>query len=145
MTPGLVVRASLAADQVVTASVTPVTITGFTLPIVAGQKYHFRASVPFSVGASGGCRFFINGPAAPTSFVNAEIVFDTDTPAVISSVVTAPTAFANALAVAGAHLYQAEGEFVASAAGNVVLQFACNSAAGAITALAGAYFEIVKM
>jgi hypothetical protein len=49
------------------------------------------------------------------------------------------------LAVAGNHILEMEGDFVASAAGTLKLQFACNSAANGITVLQGLVMEITQV
>lgn len=146
MTPGILIKQRLAATQTVTASTTLVDLAGFTFPIKNGQKIHYRIKAPFTVGATGGFKFRLDGPAAPSNYNNIQEVNDgvTATPgAQIVSVITALADFANAFAsVAGNHSLAMEGDFVASADGNVKLQFACNSAAGAISVLQGAYLEI---
>jgi len=147
--PGITNKTELEASQTVTASVTLVDVTGFTIPIAIGQKIHFRIKAGFTVGASGGFKFRLDAPAVPTRYLNIQEVNDgvTASPgAQIVSVVTALGDFANAFAsVAGNHTLAMEGTIVASAAGNVKLQFACNSAAGAIIMLAGSFMEVTTM
>jgi hypothetical protein len=133
----------LAANQAVTASVTLVTMTTFSIPVSALKKVHCRLFVPFSLAASGGYKFQWVVPAAPTNFINTYTVTDTVTPTSIVGLQTSSAAFANALAVAGNHFLNCELDFVNGAtAGTVDFQFACNSAAGVITALQGAYMDV---
>lgn len=133
----------LAANQVVTASTALVTMTGFSIPLPALKKVHCRLCLPFSVGASGGYKFQWVVPASPGNFVNTYALTDTVTPASVVGIQTSSAAFAGALAVAGSHFLNAELDYVNGAvAGNLEFQFACNSAAGAITALQGAYMDV---
>lgn len=145
---------SLAAAFPVAASTALVTLTGFIFPVVAGKKYHFRIAGGFTLGATGGFKFLVNAldaagvTAAPTAFLQSSVVTDGVTAApgsVICDVVTAPANFADALAVAGNHSLQIEGEVVPSATGTIVLQVACNSAANAITVLKGAFLEVTAL
>lgn len=149
MKQGIVQRQNLEAAQTVTASVALVDVTGFTVPVVAGGVYHFRIKGLFTVGATGGFKFRLDGPAAPTSYQNIQTVIDgvTASPgAQICDPITALADFANAFAsVAGDHSFEMEGQFIPSIAGTLKLQFACNSAAGAITLARGMYFEITTL
>jgi len=135
------------ADQTVTASVTLVDVTEFTTPIAAGQRVYIKYSIAFTVGASGGYKFQWVVPAAPTTFRNSYQVVDaaTATPVFVEAdTQTASAAFANALAVAGTHQLNGELDFVNGAnAGTVTLQFACNSAAGAIVFGLGSSMDII--
>jgi len=138
----------LAASQTVAASVTLVDATGITYPITAaaiGQKIHFKIKGGFTLGATGGFKFRVDGPALPTNYQNNQVVTDGVTAApgsVIANCIVALTDFANAMAVAGNHILEMEGDFVPSAAGDLKLQFACNSAANAIILLQGLTMEI---
>lgn len=133
------------ADQTVTASVTPVAMTDMSVPIAANQTMHVKFWIPFTVGASGGFRFLIDVPAGGTSFLASLQAVDGVTAAPGSQVAVvqaAAAAFANAWAVAGSHYAEIHATIVNGAtAGNVSLQFACNSAAGAIVAEGGSILE----
>jgi len=137
------------AAQQVAASTTLVAVTGLQVPIAANQTVKIRYVIPFSVGATGGFKFFIDVPAAGTSFMAAYEAIDgvTASPgAQVALVQTAAANFANAWAVAGNHLMICEATIVNGAnAGNVTLQFACNSAANAIDVLNGASAEVVRL
>jgi len=121
--------------------------TGITYPISAsaiGQKIHFRIKGGFTLGATGGFKFRLDGPTS-TNYQNSQTVTDgiTASPgAIIANCIVALADFANALAVAGNHQLDMEGDFVPSAAGNLKLQFACNSAANSIILLPGLVMEI---
>jgi len=158
MKQGITSRQDLIANQVVTADATLVTLDGgvaaqaLSFPVARGKAVHFRAVIPFSVGASGGYKFQLTlGGAVPAAYVNAQEVNDgvTATPgAQIVSVITAEAPFANAFAsVAGNHVMTMEGTIYGNASVDAViaLQMACNSAAGAITALKGGYLEITQL
>jgi hypothetical protein len=137
------------ANQTVTASVTLVDCTGLIVPVAALEIVTIRLFLPFTLGASGGFKFQITVPAGGTSFLNSYVVTDgvTATPgAIIAATQTSSAAFANALAVAGTHQLEADIDIVnGTTAGNIALQFACNSAAGAIIALAGGKMDVVKL
>ena len=96
------------------------------------------------MGATGGFKFRLEGPTN-TNYQNSQTVTDgvTASPgAIIANCITTIADFANALAVAGNHQLDMEGDFVPSAAGNIKLQFACNSAANSIILLPGLVMEI---
>lgn len=139
----------LTASQTVTASVTQVIMgantsgNSFQFNLGVAQRAHIRGVVPFTLGASGGYKFQILSSQTLTNFVNTYIVYDAVTPATIVDVQTSSAAFANALAVAGNHFLNFDCDLLMGAtAGIVSLQFACNSAAGAIIALQGAFIDV---
>ncbi len=141
---GIVNHVRLAANLAVSASTTLVTLTGFSVPLAALQKVHCKLHLPFSLGATGGYKFQWIVPSSPGNFINTYIVEDTVTPAQITGIQTSSAAFANALAVAGNHFLDTEVDYVNGVtAGTISFQFACNSAANAITALQGAWMEVV--
>lgn len=134
----------LAANQQVAASTVLVVMTGMQFNLAASQKAHIRGNIPFSVGATGGYKFQIVSSQSLGNFINDFTVTDTVTPATIVGVQTSSAAFANALAAAGNHFLNFECDIVNGAtAGVISLQFACNSAANAITALQGAWMDVV--
>ena len=137
----------LAVAQAVTNSTVLVDATGLSTSIAANQKVHIRFYLPFSVGAAGGLKFQIVGPAAPTNVQTGIVIFDTVTPAVISGQQTSSTAFSNALAVAGSHYGWVECDWNnGSTAGNIGLQIAQNSSNGTpFTLLQGAWMEVTKL
>lgn len=135
-----------AADQTVAASVTLVDCTDMIVPVKALQKINFHLVLPFTLGASGGYKFQILTPAGGTYFSNFFVVTDgvTASPgAIIAGYQAASAAFANALAVAGTHKLECDFDYVNGAtAGNITLQFACNSAANSIIAKQGGYIDV---
>ena len=137
----------LAANFPVTSSTVLVDATGLITSIAANQIAHIRFYLPFSVGAAGGLKFQIVGPAAPTNVQTGIVIYDTVTPAVISGQQTSSTAFSNALAVAGSHYGYVECDWKNGAnAGNISLQVAQNSSNGTpFTLLAGAWMEVTKL
>lgn len=135
----------VAANVVVTASTALVT-TGLTSPIAANQTQKIRAWIPFTVGATGGCKFQVVVPAAGTLYEMSFMLVDTITPGITTAIQNASAAFSNALAQAGSHWIIIEGTVVNGVnAGTVDIQVACNSAANAITVLATATMDVVKV
>lgn len=138
-----------AADQTVTASTALVDVTDLVAPVAANQKIKVTWWIPFSTGASGGFKLLITTPAALTNFIASLQAVD-GTAAVpgseVAVVQTAAANFANAWAVAGNHYFQIEAFIENGAnAGNIGLQMACNSAAGALSALRGAWMDVVVL
>lgn len=137
------------ATQQVAASTTLVAVTGLPVPVAAGQTVCISYVIPFSVGATGGFKFFLDLPAGGTSMLASFEAIDgvTASPgAQVALVQTSAANFANAWAVAGNHLCRIDVTVVNGAtAGNVTLQFACNTAANAITILNGAWADVVKL
>jgi hypothetical protein len=142
---GIISRALLAANQAVVSSIAPVPVPAFSFNIGAGKKAHVKYWIPFSLGATGGFRFIISAPAAPTAVLGSLVVSsETTANTFFLSVQVALAAFANASAVASDYLLQ--GEFTLENgvnAGAVDLNFAQeNSTAAPITLLRGAYAEV---
>lgn len=140
----------LAANQAVAASVAPVTLTGFSIALAPAQKVHARLWVPFTLAATGGFRFIWTPSVAPVNFLNSFLIGDETTGGVqtvfYGTVQTASAAFANAAAVAGNYILQSEISVTGGAtASTLAFQFACNTAANAITALAGAYCDFTLL
>ncbi len=137
------------ADQPVAASTALVDCTDLSVPFSAGQIGRIRLVAFLTLGATGGYKFQFITPAVPVAFRNFFVVTDgvTASPgAFIPGFQAASAAFANALAVAGTHKLECEFDFENGInAGNVNLQFACNSAANSITVLAGSYFDVIKV
>lgn len=134
----------VAAGVTVSASTTLVT-TGLTSPIASGQTQHIRAWIPFTVGATGGCRFQVVVPANGTSYEASFKLFDTITPGLTTAIQNASAAFTNALAQAGSHWIEIEATIVNGlTAGNIDIQVACNTAANGITVLGAATMDVIK-
>ena len=157
MNNGISSYVRLVTAQAVAASTTLVTLGstgtgnsafqfGTTVsPMAAAAKVHLSIRLAFTIGATGGFKFQLIPPATPGNFTMTGFVMDTVTPATIP-VAQNPTAaaFANALAVAGTHLFHAEVDYTNGVtAGTLALQFACNSAANSITVLPGSWMSAV--
>jgi hypothetical protein len=136
------------ANQAVNTNIVPANITGLVVPVAASQVVHIDFVVPFSLGATGGFRFLIATPAAPTSNTAAYRVDDCTTAnTFFAAVQTALAAFTNASAVAGNYIATISLDIVNGAtAGNIALQFAQNnSTANNITILLGASANVVYL
>lgn len=144
---GISIKNRLLAAQSVPASIVPVTIQNsatdqFSFSLGAGKTILIRAEIPFTVAATGGFRFLLHCSSAPTDYEATFNVFDgTNAGAPLTSVITAEAAFANAFALAGNSNLRMSASILANAATTVALQFACNSAANAITIIKGAFIE----
>jgi len=133
---------TLAADQAVTASVVLVTMTGFTIPVVAGRIYTIKTDLQFSVGAAGGVRIRWTLPTL-TRYAQSILLANTVAPAVVVAEQVANADFTNALANAGNHFFRGCVCFVPSASGNALLQFAQNTSdATPVTMLAGSSADL---
>lgn len=130
---------NLAADQAVTSSVVPVTITGFSTPIAINQRLQFEMWGIFTLGATGGFRFIINPPAGGASYNAIYDVEDLTTPASFRAAQSTAAAFTNASAVAATYQLLVKGSIRnGTTAGNVTFQFAQNnSTSNPITLLKG--------
>lgn len=150
-TPGVRTTNRLIADQAVSASTTLVTIQNsatdlFAFSLPAGKVLNIVADIPFSTGATGGFKFQLTCASTPTDYSARFVVFDgTDATIPILDVQTSQAAFANAFALASNHLLKLTASIKANAATLVSLQFACNSAANAITALKGATIDLTQI
>lgn len=138
-------------DQVVTASVTPVDITGSGILLPATKELIIKATLPFSVGASGGFLFLLNSTQVLVDYLADYIVDDgvtADPGAQIAKIIVAQANFANAYASRAGN---STCSLFASLKGHatidstVSIQFACNSGAGAITILKGAFIEYIRL
>lgn len=124
---GIINNYQVAADVAVTNSTTLVS-TGLTAQLAAGQTMHFKALIPFSVGAAGGIRVQAVVPAAPTDFKASVLLANTVAPSVTVAQQVTSAAFTNAAANAGNHYIQIEGTVTNGAnAGTLDIQFAQNT------------------
>lgn len=135
------------AGQVVTNSVVPVDITGFTKALSAGNRIYWEVSGAFTTAATGGFRFLAHSTAAPTSYLADFSIVDITTAAPAgtpyNTTQAAEAAFTNASAVATAYRLQAFGTLVANAATTFSFQFAQNNAQlNNITILAGTVMKL---
>lgn len=152
MKPGIKNFVRLAADQPVTASTALVDLgtgaTAFSFALKAGKTALINAKMPFSVAAAGGFKFQLTASQTPVDYSAAWEALDGVTAAPgaqVVSVLTAQAAFQNPwAAVAGNHLMNLSGSVKGHATldATITVQFACNSAAGAINVLKGAWMEV---
>lgn len=139
---------SVAANVTFTTNVTLATV-GLTTAIAAGQRLKFRAWVPITVGATGGVRYEVIGSAGVVitgGFIETIKLFNTVAPSLTTSALTANAAFTNALANAGTHWLEIEGDFTNSGtAGTLDLQFAQNTSdANTLTVLKGGTMDVTQ-
>jgi hypothetical protein len=125
-------------------------VTGLTQAVKANTTWWFRFWIPFSVGATGGVKFEVIVPAAPTLYTLAWRLFQGGTgPGTLldTAIEAAPASFANAAAGAGSNLMEATLYLINGAnPGAVTLEFAQNSSvAAALTILQGGIMEVYQM
>lgn len=127
---GIINNYRKAATQTVTGSVVLVNVTDLSaIPIGAGQKAKLKWWIPFSLGATGGFRFFILTPGAPTSVTASFKVTDCTTAnTFFAAVQTAMADFTNASAVAGNYIGEIILDINNVTAGTISLQYAQNNA-----------------
>lgn len=133
------------ADQPnVTTSFADVTECQYTVP--ENMNLRFRFFVPFTLsGILSGYKFQVVGPTSPTSAVLMQSVNSGASLAVINGGVflSLTNVLNGALAVAGQHIYVAEGIILNGANPGVLkLQFAENVLSGTVTVNAGATLVI---
>lgn len=154
MVPGLQSNVRLDANQQVAASTTLVDLgTGafaFSFNLPANKTIVGRAWLPFLVGATGGFKFLLTSSQTPQDYTAGWEAIDgiTASPgAQVALVQTSEAAFANAWAVAGNHEVNLDFSLKGHATLNstVKVQFACNSAANAISILKGAWMQITQI
>ena len=141
---GILNNYQVAAAVPFTSNVTLATI-GLASPIAANQTQHFRAYVPFTIGATGGIRFSVVCGTASTVIKSWKIV-DTVTPSITPGQSTNPNnTVTNALAVAGSHYLEIEGTITNGAtAGTIDIQVAQNTSdVATLTFLKGGFMEVV--
>lgn len=145
---GLFTPATQLADQTVTASTTLVDSTNVKFTAAANTKYSFRIYLLFKGATNNSVKFVIAGPAAPTVIeMNLEMIGEGVTE---MELVYMDTAFGSTNvitlnqggATTSVGFARIEGVLHnAGTAGDVKVQFACNSAAGSTTLRAGSYLE----
>lgn len=150
LVPGINSFVRLTADQPVAASTSLVDITGFSFTLPPNKIVLLHASLPFSVGATGGFKFQLTASQTPVDYSASWEAIDgvTASPgAQVASIIAASAAFANAWAVAGNHQCNLTGSLKghATLSATISLQFACNSAANAINILKGAWMKVTQI
>jgi hypothetical protein len=123
-------------------------VTNMVQAVAKNSQWSFRFLIPFSVGATGGIKFQVLAPAAPTLFLLTWRLFQFGTPGTLldTAVQTSSTAFSNAAAGAGTNYMEAFLQLInGSTAGNVALQFAQNSSVAAtLTILQGGWCDVIQ-
>jgi hypothetical protein len=130
------------------SNTTLATVAGLSFPILAGSIWSLRFVIPFSTGATGGAKFQVIAPAAPTFFVLDWALYLGGTPGTLAdtAVQTSSAAFSNALAAATNHYMTANCVIQSSVAGTIGLQFAqLTSVAAALTLLQDGYMDVVQL
>lgn len=132
------------ANVLFTTNIVPGTI-GLLSPLPANQKQKVRAWIPFTVGATGGVRVVIALPAGAVLIGTIRLT-NTVAPSSTFAIRTDGTAFTNALANAGTHWLEIEGDVENGAtAGNIDIQLAQNTSdAATLTVLQGGSMDVVK-
>lgn len=122
-------------------------VTGLSFPVVAGETYVFRAMIPYSAAVTTtGSRWSVNGPANPTG-LNYRSKYTLTATTETSNFATAYNipAASNATSLTLGNVAIIEGVITPSSNGTVIIRFASEIAASAITALAGATLEWVRV
>jgi len=116
--------------------------------VTAGSTWSLRFYLPFSVGATGGVKLQLIGPAAPTFWTMSWKLFQFGAPGTLLDAATqvASTAIANAAAGAGTNYFEAEAVIKNSVAGTLAMQFAQNSSVAAtLTMIQGGYMDVIQL
>jgi hypothetical protein len=134
----------LAANQPVTSSIVPVTITGFSVPVAINQRIAWKLYGGFSLGATGGFRFAVTPPAGIGAININYQISENATPATFQDILVANANITNAAAVADDYRLLMFGSLeIGATAGNVLFQFAQNnSTANPITLYEGLTLEV---
>lgn len=124
-------------------------VTGLSQAVAANTTWWFRFTIPFTVGATGGIKFQVVTPAAPSIYLLSWKLFQFGTPGTLldTAVQKSSAAFSNAAAGAGTDFMEATFFFKNGVnAGNVQLQFAQNSSVAAtLTIEQGGIMEVYQM
>jgi hypothetical protein len=124
-------------------------VTNLVQAVGANTTWWFRFIIPFTVGATGGIKFLVNAPAAPTIYLLSWKLLQFGTPGTLldTAVQKAQANIANAAAGAGTNFLEAVLFFKNGAnGGSVALQFAQNSSVAAtLTIEQGGIMEIYQM
>src|SRR5882672_1739965 len=126
------------------SNTTLATISGLSFPVLAGSVWSLRFYLPFSVGATGGIKLQLIGPATPTYWTMSWKLFQFGTPGTLldAATKTTSTAIANAAAGAGTNFFEAQATIQNALAGTLAMQFAQNSSVAAtLTMLQGGFMD----
>lgn len=115
-------------------------VTGLSFAVNAGETYWFRAVIFYTAASSAtGSRWSVNGPASPTLLTYMSrytLSATTLTSNYLTAAYDLPAA-ANASSLTTGNIAEIEGYITPSASGTVIMRFASEIAASAITAKAG--------
>ena len=121
-------------------------ITGLSFAVTAGQVYRFRAVIPYtSAATTTGSRWTINGPSMTHISYTSRYTLTASTETFGYYTALQQPAAANASSLTTGNVAVVEGFFKPSASGTAAIQFASEVGASAITALAGATLEYVRV
>lgn len=132
------------ADQTVTNSATLVTVPQFTFPIGVNERVLFRYTVFYTSTATGDVKYRVDVPATPTLYRLSTENIASDLTAPVTSVITAEADSTALLASGTDGVIRLTGVLAnGSTAGQVIFQFAQNTATGSQSAIirAGSFFE----
>jgi hypothetical protein len=132
------------ADQTVTNSATLVTVPQLTFPIGTNERVLFRYTIFYTSTATGDLKYRVDVPATPTLYRLATDNTASDLTAGVTSVITTEADSTALLASGTDGVLRLTGVLSnGTTAGQVLFQFAQNTATGAQSAIirAGSYFE----
>lgn len=128
-----------------TSSATLATVTGLSVPVIAGATYNCEARLYTTSGVAGGLKVALAGTTSmtATSTIYSAALYDTGTALVsLSRTTTFGTGLGATTTVSAANI---QGSVVVNASGNLVVQAAQNAADGvASVVLAGSYINCLR-
>lgn len=133
---------TLGAD-VANSTITYADITGLSWAATSGVLYRFHALLIYtSAATTTGVKFGINGPASPTRVGLRATISQGGTSAMNNHMSTYDSGTISTTSTPGDNIATIDGIIQVSAAGTVILRFASEIAASAITIKAGSTLEI---
>ena len=132
------------ADQTVTNSATLVTVPQLTLPIGTNERVLFRYTIFYTSTATGDFKYRVDVPTSPTLYRLGVETFAADGSATVASTLSAEADGTVLFAASTDGFIRLNGILQnGSTAGQVIFQFAQNTATGSQSAIvrAGSYFE----
>lgn len=137
---------STVADVVNSAADTLADVTGLSFAVASGSVYKFRAIIPYtSAATTTGSRWTINGPSMTHISYTSRYTLTASAETFGYYTALQQPAAANATSLTTGNVAVVEGYFKPSAAGTAAIQFASEVNASAITALAGATLEYMRV
>lgn len=126
-------------NNVTTTLATYADVTDLSFPVESGLTYRFAFMIPYITGAdTQGSAWSINGPAASLLRFSVRNTLTDDTSSSYWGNAYNAPATANATSVSAGSLVMIEGIMTASASGNVIARFRCESGGQSLTAQAKA-------